>query len=400
MKGENGSLTAQELKSMAEFYGTRIQAIRNELYDLGVKQAELDELLKRLKKQLSERNNDFQKVNGEIVVEVKTSKPVTGFLEVTYIVSGASWQPEYDLRAKGVGEPLTLSYKAQIQQNTGEDWTNVDLTLSTANPSVGGYLPVFYPWYLDLPQPIMYKSGKSDNLSQALQGKVAGVQMDMVSKEPEAESLTNYVSTIEATLSVEYDIDVPYTILSGQKPTMVSIRDQSVEAEYIYQAMPRISTSVYLVAKVKEWSSIDLLPGMVNVFFEGGFVNKTYLNPESVEEKLAISLGVDNSIEVERKELKDLTKRQTIGANKKINYVYQLTVSNEKKKEIHLELIDQVPVTKNSAIEISIEELSGGNLDQDIGKVTWDLTLPPLSKKVLELAYEVKHPKDKLVPGL
>ncbi|NQX98167.1 MAG: mucoidy inhibitor MuiA family protein, partial [Flavobacteriales bacterium] len=85
----------------------------------------------------------------QIIVTVSSEEATKGIMNVNYLVNGASWSPKYDIRATGINEPIELTYKANVYQNSGEDWNNVKLTLSTNNPNKSKVKPILPVWYLN-----------------------------------------------------------------------------------------------------------------------------------------------------------------------------------------------------------------------------------------------------------
>jgi uncharacterized protein (TIGR02231 family) len=156
----------------------------------------------------------------------------------------------------------------------------------------------------------------------------------------------------------------------------------------------------FLMAEATGWEAFDLLPGEANVFFEGTFVGKTYLDPQTTKDTLYISLGRDKRIVVKREKVKDVNSRTIVGMNQKENYAYEINVRNNKSENITLAVEDQIPVSKNSQIQITMDETGGSKYDAARGKLVWEITLKPNESKKLVYHFEVRYPKDKLIAGL
>jgi uncharacterized protein (TIGR02231 family) len=319
------------------------------------------------------------------------------------VVNNAGWTPIYDLRAMNTKSPVQLNYKANVFQSTGEEWKNVRLKLSTANPSLGGLKPELNTWYLDF-----YQAQYST--SQKLKGRVAGVrsspapEADMQMSEREesmpAETVADYVRTIETTLNTEFDIMLPYTVSSGNKPTLVDVKVHEVKADYVYSVAPKLDKDAFLIANAVGWEDFNLLPGEANIFFEGTFVGKSFIDPNSIKDTLAISLGRDKRIVVKREKLKDFSAKKMIGTNQRALYAFEISVRNTKNEVVKIKVEDQIPVSQNSQIEITAEDVGGAKYNSVTGKLTWDITLQSNETKKLIYKYEVKFPKDKVVAGL
>lgn len=146
--GQNG-VSAQELSAMAQYY-------RKQLTEISVKTMQIAKTLENYQKELlslkQERENlqvnEFVLTSSVKVVlnskQAYTSVPV----EISYLVEDAGWNPFYEVRVKETDQPLNLIYKANVKQNSKEDWNNVKLVLSTGNPSISNVCPPFYTMYL------------------------------------------------------------------------------------------------------------------------------------------------------------------------------------------------------------------------------------------------------------
>ena len=137
-----------------------------------------------------------------------------------------------------------------------------------------------------------------------------------------------------------------------------------------------------------------------NIFFEGMYIGRTYLNPEVTSDSLIISLGRDDRISVKRTMLKDYTSKKIVGSNKTELKGYEITLRNNKNQAVSLEVLDQIPLSKNKEIEVKVEEISGATYNADFGRLLWDVDLSPGESKKIRLVYSVKYPKDKQISGL
>jgi uncharacterized protein (TIGR02231 family) len=139
--GTNQNLTVAELKAMADFYRTRLGDIVSSRMKQDEKVKKLNERIAKLNTQINSQNELYQRNTSELVVSVSAEAPTTVELQVRYVVANAGWSPVYDLRAVDTKNPVQLSYKANVFQSTGEEWSNVKLKLSTANPNLSGLKP-------------------------------------------------------------------------------------------------------------------------------------------------------------------------------------------------------------------------------------------------------------------
>lgn len=404
--GANQNLTAAELKAMADFYRTRLTDIITSRMKIEQRIRRLNEEIVKVQHQMNEQNELYSRNTSEIVISVSAEKATIVELEVNYIVNNAGWTAVYDLRAINTKSPIQLSYKANVFQSTGEQWKNVRLRLSTANPSLGGLKPELYPWYLNFYQPsYSYDSDKKSKMKPSgavYRSSAPEAPMEVMDEEiaGPAETVADYVRTIETTLNTEFDIALPYTIMSGNKPTLVDVKVHEVKADYLYSVAPRLDKDAFLIANAVGWEEFSLLPGEANIFFEGTFVGKSYIDPNSIKDTLAISLGRDKRIVVKREKLKDYSSKKLIGTNQRASYAYEISVRNAKADAIRIKVEDQIPVSQNSQIEITAEDVGGAKYVATTGKLFWDMNIQPNDTKKVVYKYEVKYPKDRTIAGL
>jgi len=399
--GANQNLAVAELKAMADFYRTRLSEIVTNRMKQDDKIKKLNERIVKVQRQINEQNELYGRNTSEIVVSVSAEAVTAIDLEINYVVSNAGWYPLYDLRAINTKNPVQLSYKANVYQGTGEEWKNIKLKLSTANPNLGGLKPELNTWYLDFYQPVAmsYKSKKSEMMRSA----AGAVSMDKISEEESpapAETVADFVQTIQTTLNTEFDISLPYSVSSSSKPTLVDIRNYEMKSDYSYSVAPKLDLDAFLIAKATGWEEFNLLPGEANIFFEGTFVGKTFIDPNNIKDTLSVSLGRDKRIVVKREKLKDLSSRSFIGSSQKQSYSYEISIRNTKSEPIKISIEDQVPVTQNAQIEVSVLDTGGAKHNDINGKLLWELNVQSNETKKVIYKYEVKYPKDRQINGL
>jgi uncharacterized protein (TIGR02231 family) len=214
-------------------------------------------------------------------------------------------------------------------------------------------------------------------------------------KSSSAKNVPLPVVQVENTTSVEFEIKTPYTILSENKNTTVEMERYQLLAEYEYYCVPKVNKDAFLLANISNWEQYNLLEGEANIFFENTFIGKTILDVRYVSDTLNISLGRDKSVSVQREKVKEYTTRKFLGSKTETTRDWKITVKNNKRQPVSMVLLDQIPVSTLSEIEVSPEILSNGELEKESGEVKWKITLPPTEKKEIELKYKVKYPNGK-----
>jgi len=290
-----------------------------------------------------------------------------------------------------------VNFKADVFQNTGEDWDKVNLTLSTGNPTSGGNKPDLQPWYLDF---IIVAQRYRGIPSGAAEGYMGAPAMKAQAQD-EISTLKEVITENAARFIASFTISVPYSIPSDGKFYTAEIKRFEMPAEYTYFAVPKLDKDVFLAARSTGWDELNLLPGEANVYFEGSFVGTIFLNTVSTEDTLDISLGRDQRIIVEREKNKDITGGSGIfGGNKTRQFSYTISMRNIRKESVKLIVEEQIPVSKQKDIDVKVTELSGGELNAETGKVTWRLDLAPNTTVKKTISFSVKYPKDKTISNL
>lgn len=400
--GANQNLTVTELKAMADFYRSRLGDIVTTRMKQDEKIKKLNAQIIKLQQQINQKNELYNRNTSEIIISVSADAATSVDFLVNYVVANAGWYPVYDLRALNTKSPVQLNYKANVFQGTGEEWKNVKLKLSTANPNLGGLKPELAPWYLNFDYPQYYDRKARMSSVGAVHRAMAETEdkaMEVVQAAP-AETTANFVTTIQTSLNTEFSIALPYTVSSSNKPTLVDIRTHELKADYLYSVAPKLDADAFLLARITGWEEFSLLPGEANVFFEGTFVAKTFIDPGSLKDTLSVSLGRDKRIVVKREKLKDFTSRKAIGTNQRDNYAWEISVRNTKAEPVRIIIEDQIPVSQNSQIEVTTLDAGGAKYNKSSGKLIWDLSLQSSESKKVVFKYEVKYPKDKAIPGL
>ena len=146
--GQQTGVNVTELRSAVDYFRQRLMDIREHKQQIATHIADYEKEIVKIDAQLSESRVTKAKPEGEIVIKLESKTEVRIALKASYLVKEASWYPTYDIRAKDIQSPIAITYKASISQQSGEDWENVKLTVSSANPSVTGASPVLMPWIL------------------------------------------------------------------------------------------------------------------------------------------------------------------------------------------------------------------------------------------------------------
>ena len=208
-------------------------------------------------------------------------------------------------------------------------------------------------------------------------------------------NMNEFTEMNESQLNLSFDIDIPYTIISNGKTHSVTLKEIKIPATYSYIAIPKLDLNAYLVAKINDYGNYNILPGEANVIFEDLFVGKTFINPNVKNNELQLSLGKDANIAISRKLVSDKSGTKMLSSRKVQDFVYEISVRNNKKVPIEIMLEDQIPISSNNDIEITVTEKDGANINTETGKMIWNLNIKSNETKKVRLGYQIKSAKEK-----
>lgn len=393
VNGDASGLNTSQLTALADIYRTRLLEIKTSLLDVKRKLSKTKSDIEKLDAQMNEWTAKNSNPNtGEVFLSILCNNgPSETTLELNYFDPRAAWQTSFDLRLDNLQKSLLLTNKGKITQYTGEDWKDINLNLSTGNPTQYTQAPMLQPWFLQYYQPGYYGY---EQKSRELAAQNMANFRPAADKDADGKNETAVSENITFT---EYNIPNKISIPSDGKEHEIVLKENEIEAFYKYLAVPKLDNKVYLMANIKEWEQYNFSSGEVKLYFEGTFVGNTYLNAGLASDTLTISLGPDIAINAKREKLKDFSKTTFLSTKKEIKTGYEITLKNNKPSEIEIILKDQLPIATDAAMEIKDEELSGGSYDKNSGIVEWKLKLKPGEVVKKKLAYSIKIPKDKKI---
>lgn len=560
------NLSVEMIKEMSVYYRNRVTEIKNEIFKQQLLLSELSKSISDYQSELLKLDDSKKEQRGEITLKLNNQKPANLVLKLKYNIKNAGWFPLYDIRATNTSSPIEFSYKANVYQQSGTDWDNVNLVLSTGDPNTNNIKPTLFPKYLNfnnrsyasktpvrntarkynptihkvsgtvyddtgLPLPgvnviiagtskgtqtdfdgnyaldvqgyreltysyvgfeteklPIYASTmnvsmiagsaleevvvtaygiKNNSIDKALAGKAAGVQITsangkagqgsfvrirgtgslaggssplfILDGQPVSESDLQYideesiaditvlkdtaetarygsrgsngvvvittknldkisVSTKEVGITTtRFEIREKYTIKSNAEITVIAVDEFELPALFQHYAAPELNENVFLTATLKNWEKFDFLAGEANIYFEGNYAGKSFIDPQATADSLNLSLGMDPNIIVKREKLENFKSKSFLGGTRIVDKGYTIEVKNNKKTPINLILEDRIPISENK--EIKVEDITTGTAEYNdkTGILRWKLQLPPNATDKKEFTYTVKYPKYKKV---
>jgi len=389
-KSDSG-LSIAQLTAAADLYRDRLRKLKLE-------ELSLNQQIETLRDTIGKVQTELQKLKiqaaresvSEVRIAVDAPRAVNSQFELSYLVNQASWVPMYDIKVENTAQPVQLGYKAKVQQNSGEDWKNAMLTLSTGNPNANNQMPVLNPWWLRFqptsvaPPPAVYQKQEVEEVNESM----------MLDAERGAGNAAGpVVQAADQATTFRFDIKTPYDVPADGKAYVVHIGTHDLPAEYEYYAAPKLDPYAYLTARLTDWQEYRLLPGQANLFFEGTYLGQSQLNPNVATDTLSFSLGRDEGIAITRNKGKKYSERQFIGGKQMKTIAWDIEIRNNKRQDIQIVIEDQFPVSTNEKIEVELLQHRGAEVMELQGKLRWEFDLNAGKRKELSFGYEVKYPK-------
>ncbi|MFP9114900.1 DUF4139 domain-containing protein [Flavobacterium sp. RHBU_3] len=420
VSGQNNGLSVAELMKLVDYYRAKRNEITANQLTITAREKKLNERLDVLNKKLNADNTpkDDEESKGKLVLQVMCDAAGSYPLDITYLTQGAAWAPYYDLRADNSSGPISMMYKAQVTQNTGIDWKQVKLTLSSGVPNQSSQMPLLSAWFLRFGSVEFKTINGRPNASfvNTLQGQVPGVQIQSGYGQPTGDTdvevigygtrkkdkkdLADYTTVNDNQMNVSFSIDIPYDIASNGKAHSVRMKEIKLPATYRHYAVPKLEQDAFLMADVTDYSKYNLLPGEANIIFDGMYIGKTTINPNQTSDTLNLSMGRDKRISVKREKVADKSGTKFLSGYKEQTFTYETTIRNNKKEAVTLLLKDQYPVSTDKEIEVTLLKDDGAKVNTESGVLTWELKLSPGETKKVRISYKVRHPKDQVIANL
>lgn len=528
---KNNSLSSQqqamkisELKEASTFFHAKLS-------EINTRKSQLDSEIEAVVRKINTIEQEINTRKGlpvmnytEIEVELDVEKAGNVGFDFTYITHKASWKPYYDMRSNGVGAPVLLEAKGLVSQNTGIDWKNVKLVLSTNDPYDNTQEPGIDPWYVNYYTPAPRKqivdryipeynfdgetihgevtdatSGEplafakismNNNPLNSFTTDAAGhftfsvprgersytisylgyhsqyvninapyiktqlypeaVAMEVLKNEntfyayPSAANGATYavddteelkelelvggvsaerkirskgrkdlaktessfynVNTsgtyavsiaeqVEKDLRMEFQIETPFSVPSDDADHRVAIATYQMKADYEYHAVPKLDESVYLVAQISGWEKLNLLSGESNLYFDGTYIGKSFIDVNSSKDTLSFSLGKDKKMVASRKRSEEMSKTRLLGNRYKYEVTWDFTIRNNGGASIPVIVKDHFPISINDDIKVKHGTYEGAVLDEKTGILTWKFTTNKGETKQFKFDYQVDYGK-------
>ncbi len=430
-----GQMKPQDCADFFSFAANQALQDAEAAQSLEVQLKQVQQEVEAKKRELTQKQGDVLPDRLAAVVTVTLAEAGEFELELSYLVRGASWHPQYDVRVQMTGEQsegeVELTYVGVVQQSTGERWEDAGLSLSTARPSLAAVLPELDPWYLNVytppvPRPMRAVKSRIASTSglpgdqgayppmqsltmpaMAIAGE-ATFDEDQVQEEQVRER--GWMPADVATATVEQtgtalifrvgrSVDIP----SDNSPHKTTIARDGLPCTFDYVSAPLIDEQVHLRATIMNTTERVLLSGDASIFLGGEYVGTTKVKTTAPSEKFKIFLGIDDGLKVKRELIeRNVEKGNALQANiRRITYAYRITVHNYAVAPRHVVIRDHLPVSQHERVKVKVQNIQPTPTERTkLELITWQFTLAAEGEQKIEYRFVVEHPQDLKVTGL
>ena len=396
------SAVAEEIKSANE-------AIRT----LRLKQRDIDLEIRQTEAAL--QANPARKMEVRIDLAANAASHAT--FRVSYTVRGARWAPLYDARLdSGTRErkpALELIRRAEIVQQTGEDWQDVALTVSTVRTAKGGNGPELQPLivrYYQPPtiQPVPRASRMQDRIGDAGRGGLATAYKDEPSLAA-APAQPAPVAAQEAETTVDtggfqavFRVPGRVSVAASEGAKSFRISTEQIAPELLVRAVPALDETAFLEASFKHAEEAPLLPGRVSVYRDGIFVGRSAMPLTPKDEALRLGFGADEKVKVTRTVTRKIEGSAGIISSAKTDErEFKITLRSGHAQPIKAVIEDQVPTSETADIQVELLPITTPPSERDLrdrrGVLAWNFEAAPGETKEIKLGWRLRWPGDKVV---
>lgn len=391
-----------EQGAIFDFLRERLARLQAEILAVMREKRENDKRVDQLKRRLEQLRAAQPKQRYLAVVEVEVTAPGDLTVELVYMVQGAHWAPLYDLRlSDGV---LDVTCLAQVRQTTGEDWRNVPLTLSTAQPALALTVPELQPWYVmpkppPMPQPLR-AAAKVTLAGAEMAAAMPAAAPRMAEPQAEYDAVAEAAAVSSAGAALTYQLSGRADIPGNGDPRKVTIANFPLKPKLDYVTAPKLQAACFRRALVKNESAYSLLPGQAQLFEGDDYLGTTLLEFVAPQQEIELFLGADERMRIERELTLREVDKNLLGDKRRIRYGYTLTLDNLRGAPQTITVRDQLPLPRDEQIKVRLDSADPKPTEHDdLNLLEWKLEAKPGKTKV-KFEFTVEHPRAMDVLGL
>ncbi len=368
--------------------------------------------MREIDEQMAELNAQLRDVGAErrlgpvLAVEIEADAAVSGTLTARYQMDNANWAPVYDARLSMEGDKpeMTLVRRARVRQGTGEDWSGIALTLSTARPSGRTGAPdprlLFARIQEEQPEALAFDQRGGYLADQAVQKQLRAAPAMAPAPPPSPVMAAPAVQVMAVAQlqgeTVEYVIPGTVDVDGSGEAKQVLIDDMDGAVALEVRATPLLDATAYLYAEFRNANDAPVLPGTASLYRDGVFVGTTMLARIAGGETTHLPFGSYDSIRITHAERERMEgEKGLIRSRQSEERRYVMSAENLGSKTMPIVIRDSMPYAENEDVEITLRadpKPDERDVDDRKGALLWRFPLKPGDKREIAHGYDVTYP--------
>jgi uncharacterized protein (TIGR02231 family) len=405
-KGEARPLT--EWRAAFGAVAEEIVTADNAMREARLKQREIDRELARLDAQL--KTNPSRKM--EVRVDLAANGAGRSAFRVSYTVRGARWSPLYDARLDSGGKErkpaLELIRRAEIMQQTGEDWSDVALSVSTVRTAKGGSAPELRPLIVRFPQPVpppprpLLGGRMDEQRAPASAAAPEPAQDAAVAKAQSAPAVEREAAVESSGYQVVYRVPGRISVAANEGAKSFRVASAKIAPDLLARATPALDETAFIEASFRQDDEAPLLPGRIALYRDGIYVGRGQMALTPKDETVRLGFGADDKVKVSRTTLKQVEgSAGFVSSAKTDRREYKTTVRNHHEWPIKVVVEDQIPVSETEDIKVEMLAATPPPSERDArerrGVMAWNFDLAPGDSKEIRFGWRMRWPADKAI---
>lgn len=378
--------------------GATAQALRQSAREALTRQHQIqrqqEALERELKPLLAERERAGSQQARVSTVQVTLSAPQGGELRLSYQVRGPSWQPSYRATLDSATRKVRLERQALVAQNTGEDWSGVQLSLSTGQPGAATQGPLPRPWRVGIeppappPAPVALRA-PAPAMAMA---ETAMARADQAGAAEPSFDVSVFQGSFATEFAVPQKISVPS---SGQRVTL-SLGEHVADIVLRVRATPALDASAYLIAELAAppgvWPA-----GPLALYRDGAYVGSGRFDAAQLGRQ-GLAFGRDELVSVRvEPAARNEGSGGFLGNRNERRLARAFSVENRHREAITLQVLDAAPVAEHEDVRVESRyqpEPATQRWNDQPGSVLWEQPLAAGATQRFSAEHVITWPKD------
>lgn len=389
------SIDGKTLGAVIDTLGRGAQEAFAKMQRIAVHKRELSKKIDALQRDLA-RLRTGAKDTRAVTVNLVVDRP--GTVRISYQVNNAGWRPAYRAGLDSASSKVELERLATISQKTGEDWRNVKLSLSTAQPKLSpqGNLP--QPWLLSYSPPQKLFEPRAASFAAAAAAPMALRQK--VSDQEESYRPPTFQT--DSNFATEFEVPTRVTLVTDGRETSVVLAKQTLPVRQEVRVAPRSDRTGFVSAETERPQGV-WLPGNIQLYRDGSYVGSTNWDPKAAD-RFVMPFGRDELLRVTVAPVKNISGATGILEKHNERRMADIfTLVSAHKTPVDVLVLESSPVSTADEINVKAKfdpKPTDEAWEQRQGVVAWKKTLAPSETATFKVEYTIEYPREGSVYGL